>query len=100
MKKALIIVGIILVVLISAMVAIPYLFRDQIIQFVKDDANKNITATLDFDDLGLSFFRQFPRLTLTLDQPRLINQAPFCRRHAAFPEAVPCHHQSGQPVGR
>ena len=63
MKKALIIVGVILVLLISAMIAIPYLFRDQIIQFVKDDANKNIIATLDFDDMELSFFRQFPRLT-------------------------------------
>lgn len=77
MKKALIIVGVILVLLISAMIAIPYLFRDQIIQFVKDDANKNIIATLDFDDMELSFFRQFPRLTLTLDRPRLINLAPF-----------------------
>jgi hypothetical protein len=77
MKKLIWIVGTAVVVLLAALIVVPLLFRGEILELVKKEANKNLDATLDFDDLGLSVFRHFPRLTVTIDNARLINHAPF-----------------------
>jgi len=77
MKKFLIITGIVIVVLILILAIVPFLFKGKIVESVKAAANENLNATLNFDDLGLTFFRHFPDVTLVLDNLTIVNQAPF-----------------------
>jgi hypothetical protein len=59
--------GSLIVLLLAALALLPLLFRDQIAQRVKVEANKALDARVDWRDVGLTFFRDFPNLTLTLD---------------------------------
>jgi hypothetical protein len=77
MKTFLIILGIIVVVLILAIILIPLLFKPQIVAMVKEQANKNINATVEFADVGLNLIQHFPNATLTVDHLTIINKEPF-----------------------
>ena len=67
-KKVLKIIGIILLLIIVAVAASPYLFKDQIVEAVKTDINKNLNAKVEFADVNLSLFNNFPDFNFTLDQ--------------------------------
>jgi uncharacterized protein involved in outer membrane biogenesis len=71
LKKTLKITGIILVVLIAAAIATPFLFKGKITRIIKEQINKNIAAKVDFSDVDLSLFRNFPRLSVALDSLRV-----------------------------
>jgi uncharacterized protein involved in outer membrane biogenesis/vacuolar-type H+-ATPase subunit H len=77
MKKFLTFLVVIILLFVVALAAIPLFFKDRIIQYVKDTANKNITATLNFRDVDISLVRNFPRATVRLQDMSLTNQAPF-----------------------
>jgi uncharacterized protein involved in outer membrane biogenesis len=77
MKKFLKITGIVILVIILLMILLPFLFKGKIIEIVKKEANKNLNATLNFEDAGLNFFSSFPDLTLSLDELSIVNKAPF-----------------------
>jgi len=77
MKLILKILGILVVVIILAIVAIPYFFRDQIIQKIKEEINKNVNAQVDFTDFSLSLFRSFPDFNLQLEGLSVIGKEPF-----------------------
>ena len=49
------------------LLVLPLLFRDRIAERAKLEANRNLDAHVDWRDVGLSFFRSFPHLTLSLD---------------------------------
>lgn len=67
-KKALKVIGIILFSLIIAIAAIPYLFKDKIVEAVKTDISKNLNAKIDFDGVSLSLFKTFPDFNFSLSQ--------------------------------
>ncbi len=77
MKKALLIIGILFALLIGAAIALPIFFKPQIVDLVKEAANDNLNATLDFDDVDISLFRSFPEVDIALDGLTIINKAPF-----------------------
>jgi hypothetical protein len=77
MKKALIIIGIIVVVLLILLITGPLIFKGQIVQAVKNRANQQINATVNFSDVGLSFFKHFPKITASIDDLTIINREPF-----------------------
>jgi hypothetical protein len=78
MKKFLIGIGIVLVLLLGAMVAIPYFFKDKILAAIKEAANNELTATLDFSDVDVSLFREFPKLAVGLENITITNgPGPF-----------------------
>lgn len=60
MKKGLKITGIILGVLIILMIALPFVFKDKIVQIVKEEINASVNAKVDFEGFGLTLFRSFP----------------------------------------
>jgi uncharacterized protein involved in outer membrane biogenesis len=60
-------VGALLLLLLALLLVLPFLFRDRIAQRVKTAVNENVNAQVDWRDVGVSFFRHFPDLTLTLD---------------------------------
>ena len=77
LKKILKITAIIFIVLLLALFSIPFLFKGKIIELVKNEANKSLNATLQFEDLSLSVFRHFPQLSIELKQLSIANKAPF-----------------------
>ncbi len=67
-KKVLKVIGFLLLVLIIAAVAIPYFFKDRIVEVVKTEINNNVNAKVDFEDVNLSLFKSFPDFNFSLDQ--------------------------------
>ena len=67
MKKILFGLAITLVLLLGALIALPYFFKDEIIAQVKKAANESLTATVDFKDVDISIFRHFPKLSVGLE---------------------------------
>ena len=60
-------VGAVFALLLAALLVLPLLFRDRITQRAKTEINRSLDARVDWRDAGLGFFRNFPNLTLTLD---------------------------------
>lgn len=77
MKKALTIVGVVIVVLILAMIAIPFLFKDKIKTAVLNAANEKLNATVDIKDFGLNLFSNFPNATLSLNDASVVGVGDF-----------------------
>lgn len=67
LKKALIGLVIFLVLFIGALVAIPFLFKDEIIAAVKELVNENLNATVDFESVDISLLKSFPNLSIGLE---------------------------------
>lgn len=77
MKKALTIAGVVVVVLIVAMIAIPFLFKDKIKTAVLNAANEKLNATVDIKDFGLNLFSNFPNATLSLNEASVVGVGDF-----------------------
>ena len=52
--------------LIAAAVVLPLVFKPQLKQLAKIEINKNINATVEFDDFQVSLLRGFPNLFVGL----------------------------------
>jgi len=77
MKKIFKILAIIVVLLLGAIIIIPMVFEDKIIDLVKQTANNNLKATLDFEEADLSIWSSFPNAEVSLKEVSLLNKAPF-----------------------
>ncbi|OJX50272.1 MAG: hypothetical protein BGO88_06205 [Flavobacterium sp. 38-13] len=77
LKKILKAIGIFLLVVIIALAAAPFLFKDKIQQLVLKSINEEVDAKVAFDDVHLSLFKSFPRANVTIDKLAIINKAPF-----------------------
>lgn len=69
--------GILLLVLIIAAVALPIVFKDKIVQRVKDETNKNLNAKVDFGDFDISLIRSFPDLSVTMENLSVVGVNEF-----------------------
>ena len=52
--------GISFLVLLILVIAAPFIFKDKLVQLVKDEANKSLNAKVDFGDFDLTLFSSFP----------------------------------------
>jgi len=77
LKKILIGTGITFVLLIVAMILIPFFFKDKIKDLVIDEANKSLTATLEMGDFDLTWFSSFPNLTVQLIDTKITGKDEF-----------------------
>ena len=69
--------GITFLLLIILIIAAPFLFKKQIIQFVKDTANKELNAKVNFGAFDLTLFSTFPDFTLSVDSVSVANIGDF-----------------------
>ena len=76
-KKVLKWVGIFLLVVIVALAAAPFLFKDKIKSMVVKAINDQVDATVAFEDVSISLFKNFPNANVTIDKLSVINKAPF-----------------------
>jgi hypothetical protein len=67
----------IIVILLIALIAIPFLFKDRIVAMVSNSINDNINATVTFKEADLNLFRDFPLASLSVNEVTVINKAPF-----------------------
>lgn len=77
MKKFLKIFALVLVLLIGAIVALPFLFKDKIIQMAKDEANKNLNAKIDWESFDLTLISSFPDFTFELSKFKIVGINDF-----------------------
>ncbi len=77
MKTLLKILGGILIVLLIAIIALPFIFKDEIKEVVKNATNNNVNAKVDFGDVGLSLLSSFPNLSVSVDDLSIVNYEPF-----------------------
>jgi hypothetical protein len=77
LKKILIGVAIFLILFVGALVAIPYLFKDQINATIKTEINKQLKAKVDYSDYDLSLIRSFPNLSFGMSNLTVIGIDDF-----------------------
>jgi uncharacterized protein involved in outer membrane biogenesis len=67
MKKVLLIGAIAIVMVIAALVVVPIIYKDDIVNLVKRETNNQVNATVNFsNDVSLSLWSSFPDFSLTL----------------------------------
>lgn len=66
MKKILKAFLVLILIVLVALVVTPLLFKQQMLNKAKEIANSSVNAKIDFADLKLTFFKDFPRLTTAL----------------------------------
>lgn len=76
-RKILKIVGIVLLLIVVALFAIPYLFENQIKAKIAEAINEKVDAKVSFADADLSLFRSFPQANVSVDKLLILNKAPF-----------------------
>lgn len=78
-KKTLKISGIVLAVLLILLLILPFVFKGKIVEKVKTEINKNLNATVEFGTFRLSLIRNFPNVSLGLDNLKVIGAEPFAK---------------------
>ena len=70
--------GISLGALLAILLILPFAFKGKIVSAVNDAANKNLKATVSFNpDLSLSLIRNFPNLSLGIDDLKIVGKDSF-----------------------
>lgn len=67
MKKVLKITGITLLVLLVLIISLPFMFKGKIIDIVKEQANANLNAKVDFGEFDLGLISTFPNFNFSID---------------------------------
>lgn len=77
MKKILFYLSVIILLLIIAAVAIPFIYKDKIIAKAKEEINSSVNAKINFGDFGLTIFRSFPNLTFSVNDLSVVGVNEF-----------------------
>ena len=100
------ILGAILILVIGVLIAAPFLLEAKIGDIIKNNANSNLNATLDFTDADLSLIRSFPNAEVSLNGVSLINKAPlegdtlFAAKEVALKMGIgELFKDAGEPIG-
>jgi hypothetical protein len=63
--------------LILAAILVPVLFKGKIASYAKNAANENLNAVVDFKNLNFSIFRNFPNVTVSLQDLSIVGVGKF-----------------------
>lgn len=69
--------GITLLLLIITIIALPFLFKDKIIEMAKAEINNNVNATVTFGDFDLSLFSSFPDFRFAINDLKVVGKEKF-----------------------
>ena len=76
-KKTLKITGISLLALLGLAFAAPFVFKNQITTLIKKQINKSLNAKVEFNEVSLSLFRHFPRVTISVRDFSVVGKGDF-----------------------
>lgn len=79
MKKILKIAAIVLVSLFLALLIAPFLFKDKIKTLAQKEIDKSLNAKISFSGVHLSFIRNFPNVSVGLDDLLIIGKGEFVK---------------------
>ncbi len=65
------------IVLLGAVIILPYLFKDEIIDFIENEVGKTLNAKLELGEVNLSFISTFPNFTLETTNTHLVGIKQF-----------------------
>ncbi|MEO0725610.1 MAG: AsmA-like C-terminal region-containing protein [Bacteroidota bacterium] len=77
LKRIFLVVVILCVLIIGALLAVPFVFKDELVEVVKEQINANINATTEFADVDVTVLRSFPHLTLALQEFSITGKDEF-----------------------
>ncbi|MDO9552755.1 MAG: hypothetical protein Q7J63_09640, partial [Rhodonellum sp.] len=79
MKKTIIIILAVFTVLLVALVAVPFIFKDKIIAKVDQKIASAVNAQVyyDYNNISFSVFKRFPHISATLKEFGVIGNPPF-----------------------
>ncbi|MFD2203896.1 AsmA-like C-terminal region-containing protein [Shivajiella indica] len=79
MKKPILIFLAIFLFLLSALVALPFIFKDKIAERIEREIDNSINAQVYFDlnNISLSIFKRFPHISATIKDAGIIGNPPF-----------------------
>jgi len=77
MKKFLKVFGVLLLIFIALLAILPFVFQDQIEESLKKNINKNLNAKVEWQNLNLSLFTDFPNAEIGLENLFITNKEPF-----------------------
>ncbi|HDO27474.1 MAG TPA: hypothetical protein ENH02_05090 [Bacteroidetes bacterium] len=77
MKTLFKILGILIILIIALMFILPLAFEGKIEALARQEINKNVNATIDFEDIDLTLFRNFPNFTLGINGLTVIGKDVF-----------------------
>ncbi|MFL5752932.1 MAG: AsmA-like C-terminal region-containing protein [Bacteroidia bacterium] len=69
--------GITFLILIVAIIVLPFIFKDKLIQMAKDEANKQLNAKVDFGQFDLTLFSSFPDFRFKIDNVSVVGIDEF-----------------------
>jgi hypothetical protein len=67
----------VVIIVIGGLIAVPFLFKDKLIQMAKDEANKQINGKLNWSTADLTIIKSFPKLGFELNDFTLIGINEF-----------------------
>lgn len=76
-KKVLKWIGIIFTTLLLLLLLTPFLFKGKIEKAVKQSINEQLNATVYYGDVGISIFKSFPKLSLSIENLTIVGQKDF-----------------------
>ncbi len=76
-KRILLSFGIFLVLFVVAALTLPILFKKQILEAVKNAANEQLTAKIDFKDVSLSLLWTFPNFSFSMKELTITGKEEF-----------------------
>ncbi|WP_319227134.1 AsmA family protein [Draconibacterium orientale] len=79
MKRIIVIILIVIVVLFGAILAIPVFFKQNILNTAKTTLNKQMNAEVEFADLKLSLIKNFPKVTVELQEVMIKGKGEFAQ---------------------
>ncbi|HOI87586.1 MAG TPA: AsmA-like C-terminal region-containing protein [Lentimicrobium sp.] len=88
MKKALKIILVLLLVILTALIVLPFAFKGKIVEAVKNEAGKSLNARLDFQDVSLSLLRNFPNLSVGITEFSITGIEAFSNDTLAYIPAL------------
>ena len=69
--------GISFLLILIFIIAAPFLFKDKLVQLVKDQANANLNAKVDFGEFDLTIFSSFPDLRFKIQNVSVVGVNEF-----------------------
>ncbi|RMG78495.1 MAG: AsmA family protein, partial [Bacteroidetes bacterium] len=67
MKKILKIITVVIILIFASLLILPVIFKDKIIETVKQATNENLNAKVDFGEFDLTLFKNFPDFTFEIN---------------------------------
>ena len=77
MKKVIKYFAILILLLLVAIVSIPFIFKGKIVELTKEQINNNVNAKVDFGDFDLTVFHSFPDLTFYIKDVSVVGVDTF-----------------------